>query len=106
MYDLLHILWWYDNPVSMVITLYPEPRIRISCLFLDHSQRSPWRTPVLLTLSLLPVTQVENDHVQCDLLLRGSLWAEGPAARVGCTPRQKPSRDQWNLRKALLTLEG
>ena len=26
MYDLLHILRWYDNPVSIVITLHPEPR--------------------------------------------------------------------------------
>ena len=73
---MVRVLQDYDNPVSIVITLHPEPRIRISCLFLDHSQRSPWRTPVLVILSLLPITQVENDRVRCDLLLRGSLWAE------------------------------
>ena len=28
MYNLLQRLQWYDNPVSIVITLHPEPRIQ------------------------------------------------------------------------------
>ena len=71
-YNLLHRLQYCNNPVNIVITSHQSLEFRISCLFLDHIQRGPRRTPVLLNFTLLLITQVEKDHVLCDLLLWGS----------------------------------